>query len=348
MRLPGFCIGLVALVSACNQAKKTEVKEQVEAAADPVPIHVDGSSTVLPISQGILRLYASELVTDVKLAGAGTGAGFKKLCKKETSISAASRPISPTEEKLCKDGGVEYVELAIAFDGIAVVVNKDNDWAADMTMAELKRLWAPDAQQSVRRWKDIRKTWPDEPILLAGPGIESGTFDFFTQVVMGQEHSSRADYKASEDDDVLVDYVAKNKYALGYFGMGYYTKNREKLHAVAIDDQDEKNGDGPVLPSPKSVADGSYQPLSRPLFLYVSKAELSRKPVEDFVEFYLHNAHRVAPNAGYVPLPERLFDLAGKRLKQRITGSVFEGIQGVVGLSMQQLMEAEQIPVVAE
>lgn len=346
-----LAVAFVVLSSSCNQAKKADANQQSSSSAgasEPLPILVDGSSTVLPMSQGILRLYASELVTDVKLAGAGTSVGFKKLCKKETAINSASRPISPTEEKLCKDAGVEYVELAIAFDGIAVVVNKDNDWAKNMTVAELKRLWAPDAQQSVRRWKDIRKTWPDEPILLAGPGLESGTFDFFTQVVTGQEHSSRADYKVSEDDDVLVEYVAKNKNALAYFGMAYFRRNRERIHAIAIDNQDEKDGAGPVPPTPKTVADGSYQPLSRPLFLYVSKAELARPPVEHFVEFYLQNAHRAASSAGYVPLPERLFELARKRLKQRITGSVFEGIQGVVGLSMQQLLEAEQIPVVAE
>lgn len=349
--LSALTLGLCALVTSCNPARKADGEEKAEQSAkpaEPAPIMMDGSSTVLPISQGVLRLYASELVTDIKLAGAGTGAGFKKLCRKETAINGASRPISPTEEKLCRDASVEYIELAIAFDGIAVVVNKDNDWATHMTVAELKKLWAPDAQQSVRRWKDIRRTWPDDPIALAGPGIESGTFDFFTQVVTGQEHSSRADYKVSEDDDVLVEHVVRNKNALAYFGMAYFAKNRTRLRAVAIDDQDEKNGDGAVLPTPKTVADGSYQPLSRPLFLYVSKAELARQPVEHFVEFYLRNAHRVAPNIGYVALPERLFELAGKRLKQRITGSVFEGIQGVVGLSMQQLLEAEQIPVIAE
>jgi len=308
--------------------------------SEPAPVLVDGSSTVLPISKAVLALYASHLVTDIRIEGTGTGSGFKKFCGGKTAINGASRPITTTEMRLCADNHVEYIELPIAFDGVAVVVGNDNDFLESLTVAELEKLWGAPAEGSVVQWSDLRKGLPAIPVRLAGPGLESGTFDFFTTAIIGGEHASRSDYKASEDDQELVDYVATTPGALAYFGLAYYAKNRDRLRAVPVDDGHDENGKGAIMPSPTTIADASYEPLSRPLFFYVSKKDAERTEVRDFVEFYLRAARLVAPDVGYVALPESSFKLAQQRFEQRQTGTIFEGAP-IVGLTIEDLMTAE-------
>ena len=338
--------GLV--VAACNQSEP-EPREPAASAAQtasakaeaPPPILIDGSSTVFPVSRGVLDLYASRLVNDVKIDVSGTGGGFKKFCRKQTTINGASRPIKSVEEKLCQENEVSYVELPVAFDGVAVVVPLSNDWVDYLSTAELKKIWSAESEGSVLSWKDVRDSFPDRPLKLFGPGIDSGTFDFFTGAINGSEGSSRADYESSEDDNELVSDVAENENALGYFGLAYQQKNAKQLRAIPIDDGNPENGAGPILPTPESVAAGSYQPLSRPLFLYVNKKESERKEVRDFVDFYLKTARLVAPDVGYVGLPKDIFALAHQRLAARKEGSAFGGLAEVTGLTLADLLAAE-------
>jgi phosphate transport system substrate-binding protein len=297
---------------------------------------------VLPISEAVLALYASRLVTDIEIASSGTGGGFQKFCQKQTAITGASRPITATEMKFCESNDVEYIELPVAFDGIAVVVHHHNTFMKSMTVQELKKLWETTAEGNLMQWNDLRAGLPDERIFLAGPGLKSGTFDFFTRAVIGAEHASRSDYKASEDDRELVEFVAKTPGALGYFGLAYYTQNRARLRAVAIDDGVPNNGDGAIAPNPETVANATYQPLSRPVFLYVNASDAQRAEVRDFVEFYLRAARLVAPDVGYVALPDSAFKLAQTRLEQNKTGSIFDG-EPILGLTIEELMQAETV-----
>ena len=213
---------------------------------------------------------------------AGTGGGFKKFCRGETDISDASRPILKQEMETCKSAGIEYFELPIAYDALTVMVNPKNDWVKALTVADLKKMWEPSAQGKVSNWNQVRSEWPNAPLKLFGPGADSGTFDYFTEAIVGKAKSSRGDFTASEDDNVLVQGIANDRNALGYFGFAYYVENQNKLKAVPID-----GGKGPVTPSAKTVEDGTYQPLSRPIFIYVSKKSMDKPEVREFVEFYL-------------------------------------------------------------
>lgn len=260
-------------------------------------VMVDGSSTVYPVTEAVAEEFTLEMgrAVRVMVGISGTGGGFKRFCTGETDLSNASRAISASERDLCAEHGVEFLELPIAYDGLTVAVNRENEFAACMTVEELKRIWAPGSE--VRRWSDVRGSWPGEPIRLYGPGTDSGTFDYFTEAVVGEEKASRADFTASEDDNVLVQGVAGDRYSLGYFGYAYYEQNRERLRPVAVD-----GGEGCVAPSPETIRSGAYRPLSRPLFLYVSRAALERPEVGAFLRFYMENAEALVPEAGYVPL----------------------------------------------
>lgn len=297
---------------------------------------IDGSSTVFPITEAATREFVA-LAPGVKvhLGVSGTGGGFKKFCRGETDISDASRPIKAKEDRLCRDEGVDYVEIPIAFDGISVVVHRENSWARCMTIDELRRLWQPSAEGSVRTWREIRDSWPAEPVHLYGPGRESGTYDYFTHAVVGQEGQSRNDFTGSEDDYLIAQDIAHDPQALGFFGFAYYREYQDRLRAVAIDP-----GAGCVAPSPDSINSGRYRPLSRPIFLYVSTASLKRKEVERFLEFYLTHAHRLVEGARYIPLPERAYTLAAERLRKRLTGSLFDG-GSQIGLSIEALLDVE-------
>jgi phosphate transport system substrate-binding protein len=259
-------------------------------------IKIDGSSTVFPISGGMAELYrAEEPKVKVIVNKSGSGSGFKMFYAKEIDISDASRPIKEKEIKKCQENGVDYMQLEVAYDGLAVLVNIENDWVDGLSTDELKKLWEPSAEGVVKTWADVRESWPAEEIKLFGPGTASGTFDYFTEAIVGESGAIRSDYSPSEDDDILVQGIAGDKNSLGFFGLAYYEQNKDKLKLVPV------NG---VLPTIETVKSGVYSPLSRPLYLYVSKIAGQKQEVSSFINFYLKNAAQVAQNVGYVPLPE--------------------------------------------
>jgi len=257
-------------------------------------ITADGSSTVFPLSQALAEEFrADHQDVELSVGTSGTGGGFEKFCRGETDISNASRPIKDEEKTLCADGKVEYVELPVATDGLSVVVNKDNDFVDCLTIDQLKKIWEPDSK--VAKWSDVDPDFPDDKIVLYGPGTDSGTFDYFTDEVVGEEGASRNDYTASEDDNVLVQGVAGDKGSLGYFGFGYYVENQDKLKVLGVD-----SGDGCVTPSAKTIDDGEYAPLARPLFIYVAKKALDNEAVVAFVDFTLENDSDLAGDVGLI------------------------------------------------
>ncbi|MDZ4748345.1 MAG: PstS family phosphate ABC transporter substrate-binding protein [Saprospiraceae bacterium] len=268
-------------------------------------INIDGSSTVYPITEAVAEEFQKiEPGVKVSVALSGTGGGFKKFGRAETDINDASRPIKHAEDSIAKAHNVRYVELIVAFDGMAVVVNPKNDWCNDMTVAELKMLWEPEAQGKIKKWNQIRPEWPNEEIHLFGAGVESGTYDYFTEVIVGKSHSSRGDFTASEDDNVLVQGVASDKYALGFFGLAYYEENQDKLKVIGIDDNNADNGAGPILPSMETVKNKSYAPLGRPLYIYVNSTAGKRKEVQEFVRFYLNNTNTLTAEVGFISLTD--------------------------------------------
>ena len=261
-------------------------------------INIDGSSTVYPITEAVAEEF-KKVYPDVKVAVAlsGTGGGFKKFVRGETDINDASRPISHYEDSVAKANGIEYIELIVAYDGLVVVVNPKNTWCNDIKVEELKKIWEPEAQGKITHWNQIRPEWPNQPLHLYGAGVESGTYDYFTEAIVGKAHSSRGDYTASEDDNVLVQGVLSDVNALGFFGFAYYEENKDKLKLVAVD-----NGNGPVLPSVETVKNKTYSPLSRPLFIYINNKAAERKEVQEFVSFYLDKITSLVPEVGYIPL----------------------------------------------
>jgi phosphate transport system substrate-binding protein len=305
-------------------------------------IKIDGSSTVYPISEAVAEEFGKKSKVRVTVGISGTGGGFKKFCNGETDISDASRPIKLSEVELCLDNKIEYIELPVAFDGLAVMVSPKNDWATSMTVAELKKLWAPEAQGKITRWSQIRAGWPDKEIHLYGAGVDSGTYDYFTEAIVGKEHSSRGDFTASEDDNVLVQGIANDPLALGFFGVAYYEHNKERLKLVAIDDENPTNGDGPILPEFDNVKNATYQPLSRPIFIYVNKKALDRPEIAEFIKFYLTTGRPLVKEVGYIPLPDTVYELALKRVQTRTVGSVFGGKGSKVGVTLESLLAAEK------
>jgi phosphate transport system substrate-binding protein len=267
----------------------------------------------------------------------GTGGGFKKFCRGETDISNASRPIRDSERAECKKNGVEFIELPIALDALSVLVNPRNDWVNEMTVAELKKIWQPEAQGKVMSWKQVRDSFPDRPLKLYGPGVDSGTYDYFTAAIVGKEHSSRGDFTASEDDNVLVQGINGDVNALGFFGLAYYLENRDKLKAIGIKLRDDSRA---VLPSVESAKDGSYQPLSRPIFIYVSEKAAQRPEVREFVNYYLNESKPLIEEVKYVPLPDRAYELASQHFKDGKLGTGFGGVPEV-GLKVEELLARE-------
>jgi len=301
-------------------------------------IKIDGSSTVYPISEAVAEEYqkAKKGTVKVTVGISGTGGGFKRFCRGETDISNASRPIKDSEIEACKEKGIEFIELPIAYDGLAVVVNPKNTWVTALTVADLKKMWEPEAKETVKKWNQVRPEWPDAPLKLFGPGADSGTFEYFTEAVVGKAKASRGDFTASEDDNVLVQGVSGDKNAIGYFGLAYYEENKDKLKIVPID-----GGKGPVTPSLKTVEDGSYQPLSRPLFIYISKASASKPEIKEYVDFYLKNAQKLVTQSKYIPLPPKAYSLAQDRFAKVKTGSMFAG-KGHVGIKIEELLKIEE------
>lgn len=285
-------------------------------------IILDGSSTVFPISEAMAEEF-QKLHPGVRInvGISGTGGGFRKFCADETDITGASRPITQSEIELCEQNGVEFIELPIAVDGLSIVVNPDNDFAQCLTLAELKTMWEPAAQGSVTSWQQIRPDFPDGQLGLYAPGVDSGTYDYFMETI-GTDGESRGDFTASEDDNVLVQGVANDLYAISFFGFAYYEENRDRLKLVAIDD-----GNGNCIePSPETIADDSYNHFSRPEFVYVKKTVADRAEVQAFVEFYLDFDNKfLIKEAGYVPLPEGVITKAIERFHEGELGSVFKG-----------------------
>ena len=300
-------------------------------------IQIDGSSTVFPVTEAVAEEFQKAKKGKVKVTVgiAGTGGGFKKFCRGETDISDASRPILKQEMETCKNAGIQYFELPVAYDALTVMVNPKNDWVKILTVPDLKKMWEPSAQGKVTNWNQIRSEWPNAPLKLFGPGADSGTFDYFTEAIVGKAKSSRGDFTASEDDNVLVQGIANDRNALGYFGFAYYVENQNKLKAVPID-----GGKGPVGPSAKTVEDGTYQPLSRPIFIYVSKKSMDKPEVREFVEFYLKNASALVKEVKYVPLPQSVYTSGAEHLKKGKIGTVFGG-EAEVGVKIEDLMKRE-------
>ena len=278
-------------------------------------IQIDGSSTVYPVTQAVAEefMLGPGQGVRVTVSQSGTGGGFQRFCVGETEISDASRPIKPTEAETCAANGVEYEAFEVSKDGITVVVNPDNTFVDCMTVDELREVWRPASE--VRMWSDVRSEWPNQEIKLYGPGTDSGTFDYFTEAIMGEEDASRQDYTASEDDNVLVQGVAGDPGALGYFGYAYYAENTDQLKALAVD-----GGSGCVTPSRETIASGEYAPLARPMFIYVNGSALERDEVQRFVEFYMSSAEELVPQVGYVPLPDSTYQSNLDRVRERAGG----------------------------
>lgn len=309
-------------------------------AAERKLIAIDGSSTVYPITEAVAEEFqkAKRGAVKVTVGISGTGGGFKKFCRGETDISDASRPILAKEMDLCKQNSIEYIELPVAYDGLAVMVNPKNTWASSMTVAELKKMWEPAAQGKITKWNQIRPEWPDAPLKLYGPGVDSGTFDYFTEAIVGKSKSSRGDFTSSEDDNILVQGIASDKNALGFFGYAYYAENQKKLKLAAI--VNPKTGKE-VFPSEQTVMDGSYNPLSRPIFIYVNKKAASKPEVKEFVEFYLKNSAKLVKQVKYIPLPAKAYKMAEERFAKGKIGTMFEG-HSEVGMKIEDLLKVEE------
>jgi len=343
-------LGLLAVLAGCP---KPAGQAQTGGTPPPVPkpagaakqsaaqssltgtVAIDGSSTVYPITEAVAEEFqAATPNVRVTVGISGTGGGFKKFGAGETDISDASRPIKQSEIDAAMQNSIDFIELPIAFDGLSIVINPANTWVDKLTVAELKAIWEPGSQ--IKNWSQVRQGFPDVPLKLYGPGTDSGTFEYFTEAIVGKAKESRADYTASEDDNVLVQGVAGEKGALGYFGFAYFEENTDKLKLVPVD-----NGKSVVAPSAATIADGSYSPLSRPLFIYVSSQAVARPEVDAFVKFFLDKAPSLVKEVGYVPLPASAYSIVAARFQQRKTGSAFAG-KATVGLTIEQVLAAEQ------
>lgn len=302
----------------------------------PSTIKIDGSSTVYPITEAVAEDFqkAKKGAIRVTVGVSGTGGGFKRFCAGETDISNASRPIRASEREQCKKAGISYIELPVAFDALTVVVNKQNKLNS-IKVSELKKMWEPEAKGKIMNWNQVNSSWPNAPLKLFGPGADSGTFDYFTEAINGKAKASRSDFTPSEDDNVLVQGVSRDKNALAYFGFAFYAANQNKLKALAID-----NGKGPVSPSRATVENGKYEPLSRPIFIYVSTKAAQRPDVKQFVEFYLKNGAKFASAVKYIPLPAKAYTIALGHFNNRKTGSVFVG-RDTVGVTINELLQLE-------
>jgi phosphate transport system substrate-binding protein len=288
-------ISVLALVACGGGDQKSTNSNELSGA-----IKIDGSSTVYPITEAVAEEFrVVQPKVNVTVGVSGTGGGFKKFMRAETDINNASRPIKAKEAKACQEIGVGFQELSVAYDGLAVLVNPENDWVDYLTVEELNKIWVPEAQGTVMYWDEVREGWPHVELNLYGPGVASGTYDYFAEVVCGKKVGTRGDYTASEDDHVLVQGIATDKNALGFFGLAYYEENKDKLRLVGVD-----NGNGVVLPSLETVGNGTYAPLSRPIFIYVSSVAVEKAEVKEFVSFYLESASSLVTEVGYIPLPD--------------------------------------------
>jgi phosphate transport system substrate-binding protein len=318
-------LGVAAMGAAPVQAQET--------------IRIDGSSTVFPITEAVAEDFQTSKKNKVRVTVgiSGTGGGFKKFCRGETDISDASRPILAREMEECRKQGVQYLELPVAYDALTVVMNPKNNWIKALTVADLKKMWEPAAQGKVLKWQQVNAQWPDQPLKLFGPGADSGTFDYFTEAVTGRAKSSRGDFTASEDDNILVQGIARDINGLGYFGYAYYVENKDKLKAVPIINPRTNQ---PVEPSAESVANGTYQPLARPIFIYVNAKAVERPEIREFIEFYMKNAEALVKEVKYMPLPAKAYAHNVEMVEKKMLGTKFGG-ENKVGLTIEELMKLE-------
>lgn len=311
-------------------------------------VDIDGSSTVFPVTEAVAEEFRNQVSKDVKVTVgiSGTGGGFKKFVRGEIDISDASRPIlkkgkegEKGEMDLAKENKIEFIELPICFDALTVAVNKDADWVDSITVAELKKIWEPGAEGKITHWNQIRSEWPNEKLVLFGAGTDSGTFDYFTEAINGKAKASRGDYTPSEDDNTLVQGIEGSKYALGYLPYAYYEPNKAKLKALKIDWKADDEL-GAIEPSAENVLNGTYNPLSRPLFIYVSRKSAERPEVKAFVEFYLKNVKELATEVKYLPLPDKAYEMALDRFAKLKTGTSFDGEQAI-GITIEEVLQRE-------
>lgn len=330
--IAGIAVASLFLLSACGGGAPAdgEVSGTVQ---------VDGSSTVFPITEAVAEEFmAANPGARVTVGVSGTGGGFSKFIRGETDVNDASRTIRQSEIQLAEQNGVEFIELPIAYDGLAVVVHPQNDLVDCLTEDELRRIWEPGS--TINNWNQVRPAFPNRELTLYGPGTDSGTYDYFTEAIGGESGASRSDFTASEDDNVLVQGIAGDPDALGFFGLAYYENNADRLKLLAIDDENPDNGEGCIEPTAETVEDGTYAPLSRPLFIYVRKDAAEKPTVKAFVNFYLENAGELAPEVGYVSLSSEAYDLVEERFEKGITGSMFTGGH-TVGVTMKELLQRE-------
>ena len=297
-------------------------------------IKIDGSSTVYPITEAVAEEFQIETGIKVTVGVSGTGGGMKKFCRGDTVISGASRPIKAKERKKCAEAGIEFIEVPVAFDALTVVINPKNNFATEMTTAELKKIWEPAAQGKIMRWSQVREGWPDIPLKLYGPGADSGTFDYFTEAIIEESKAIRGDFTASEDDNVLVKGVMGDKGGLGYFGLAYYTENKKNISAVKIQNSEGKF----ITPSMATVQDGSYNPLARPLFIYLNATKAAFDPnVRKFIDFYLKYAGELANEVGYIAFSNEEYAAITTHYKDGKTGTAFEKPE--IGLSVEEMLK---------
>ena len=305
-----FSLTALFLIS-CGGGSETETSTDLLSG----DVKIDGSSTVYPITEAVAEEFrAVQPNVKVTVGVSGTGGGFKKFSRGETSISNASRPIKDSEATACNENNISYVGLSVAYDGLAVLINPENTWVDYFTVEELQKIWNPDAQGKIMYWNQIREEWPNEELRLFGPGTASGTYDYFAEAICGKKVGTRGDYTASEDDHVLVQGIAGDKNGLGFFGLAYYEENKDKLKLVGVD-----NGNGAVSPSIETVSNGTYAPLSRPIFIYANNTAKDREEVKEFVEFYLNNAGDLVEDVGYIPLQPNEYEIEKEKFKSFIT-----------------------------
>jgi phosphate transport system substrate-binding protein len=306
--------------------------------AQATTVKIDGSSTVFPITEAVAEEFQKSKKNQVKVTVgvSGTGGGFRKFCRGETDVQNASRPITKSEIAECQKNGVQYIEMPVAYDALSVVVNPKNTWLKEISVEDLKKIWEPSAQGKIMRWNQVNPAWPDRPMKLFGAGTDSGTFDYFTEAINGKSKASRGDFTASEDDNVLVQGISRDVDAIGFFGFAYYAENRDKLKSLPI----SWKGGKPVGPSMETVVNGSYQPLSRPIFIYVSATAAKRPEVREFADFYNRNADKLVREVKYVPLPAAAYSYNVDALAKNRIGTKFGG-ENLVGVTIEQLMKME-------
>lgn len=331
-------------LTACGKKESNDAAGSAVQSEDAV-VRIDGSSTVFPITEAVAEDFQIQEKGKIRVTVgiSGTGGGFKKFCRGEVDISGASRPIKDGEMQKCAEAGIKYIELPVAFDALTVVINKQDDWARELTVDQLKMAWQSAAQEKINNWNQIDPAFPDVPLRLYGPGTDSGTYDYFKEVIVGKKadgtkDDTRADYTASEDDNVLVQGVSSDQGGLGYFGFAYYKENKDKLDAVAVANDEGK----PTLPSIESVNDGSYNPLSRPIFIYVAEASMQKPHIKKFMDYYMTNAPALSNEVGYVAMPDAYYTAATERLNNGLTGKVF-GVKANKGLPIDQLMAVKGV-----